>query len=52
MVVTQGGVAVNPKNAELKARLQAAGLPSVDIHDLQAKAERMTGKPQPVRHGD
>ena len=52
VVVTQGGVAVNPKNVELKARLQAAGLPIVDIHDLQAKAERMTGKPQPIRHGD
>ena len=52
VVVTQGGVAVNPKNVELKARLQAAGLPIVDIHELQAKAERMTGKPQPIRHGD
>ena len=52
VLVTQGGVAVNPKNAELKARLQAAGLPIVDIHELQAKAERLTGKPQPIRHGD
>ena len=52
VLVTQGGVAVNPKNVELKERLIAAGLPIVDIHDLQAKAERMTGKPQPIRHGD
>ena len=52
VLVTQGGVAVNPKNVELKERLTAAGLPIVDIHDLQAKAERMTGKPQPIRHGD
>ena len=52
VVVTQAGVAVNPKNTELKARLQAAGLPIVDIHELQAKAERLTGKPQPIRHGD
>ena len=52
VVVTQGGVAVNPKNVELRERLKAAGLPIVDIHDLQAKAERMTGKPQPIRHGD
>ena len=52
VVVTQGGVAVNPKNVELRERLKAAGLPIVDIRDLQAKAERMTGKPQPIRHGD
>ena len=52
VVVTQGGVAVNPKNVELRERLKAAGLPIVDIHELQAKAERMTGKPQPIPHGD
>ncbi len=52
VLVTQGGVAVNPKNVELKERLTAAGLPIVDIHELQAKAERMTGKPQPIRRGD
>ena len=52
VLVTQGGVAVNPKNVELKERLTAAGLPIVDIHDLQAKAERMTGKPQPIRRGN
>ena len=47
-----GGIAVNPRQQELKERLTAAGLPIVDIHELQAKAERMTGKPQPVPHGD
>ena len=52
VLVTQGGVAVNPKNVELRERLTAAGLPVVDIHDLQAKAERMTGKPQPIRRGN
>ncbi len=52
VLVTQGGVAVNPKNVELRERLAAAGLPVIDIHDLQAKAERMTGKPQPVRRGN
>ena len=51
-LVTQGGVAVNPKNVELRERLAAAGLPVIDIHELQAKAERMTGKPQPIRHGN
>ena len=52
VLVTQGGVAVNPKNVELRERLAAAGLPVIDIHDLQAKAERMTGKPQPIRRGN
>ena len=52
VLVTQGGIAVNPRQEELKARLTAAGLPIVDIHELQAKAERITGKPQPIRHGD
>ena len=52
VLVTQGGVAVNPKNVELRERLAAAGLPVIDIHELQAKAERMTGKPQPIRHGN
>ena len=52
VLVTQGGIAVNPRQGELKERLTAAGLPIVDIHDLQAKAERITGKPQPIPHGD
>lgn len=52
VLVTQGGIAVNPRQQELRERLVDAGLPIVDIHELQAKAERMTGKPQPVPHGD
>ena len=52
VLVTQGGFAVNPRQVELRERLTAAGLPIVDIHELQAKAERITGKPQPIRHGD
>ena len=37
VLVTQGGIAVNPKNAELCDRLKAAGLPIVDIHELKKK---------------
>ena len=33
VLVTQGGIAVNPKNVELTQNLKAAGLPVVDIHD-------------------
>ena len=52
VLVTQGGIAVNPKNAELKARLQAAGLPVVDIQQLKEMTERITGTPQKIVKGD
>ena len=51
VLVTQGGIAVNPKNAELKNRLSAAGLPVVDIHELKEKTERITGTPKPITKG-
>lgn len=52
VLVTQGGIAVNPKNEELIYRLKHAGLPVVDIHDLKAKAEAITGKPAKCPKGD
>ncbi len=52
VLVTQGGIAVNPQRKELRENLVAAGLPIVDIQELKEKAERMTGKPAPVAHGD
>ena len=52
VLVTQGGIAVNPKNVELTANLKAAGLPIIDIHDLKAKAERITGTPKHLTKGD
>ncbi|MBR2048593.1 MAG: citrate lyase subunit alpha [Oscillospiraceae bacterium] len=52
VLVTQGGIAVNPKNGELTQRLKAAGLPIVDIQELKEKTERLTGKPAPVPKGD
>lgn len=52
VLVTQGGIAVNPKNVELTANLKAAGLPIIDIHDLKAKAERITGTPKHLVKGD
>ena len=52
VLVTQGGIAVNPKNVELKNRLVSAGLPIIDIHDLKAKAESITGAPKPLPKGD
>ena len=52
VLVTQGGIAVNPRQAELRQRLVAAGLPVVDIHELKEKTERITGKPKTLPKGD
>ena len=52
VLVTQGGIAVNPKNAELKQRLLSAGLPVIDIQELKEKAERITGAPKALPKGD
>ena len=48
VLVTQRGVAVNPKNQELMQRLKDGGLPVVDINELKQIAERITGKPQKI----
>jgi citrate lyase subunit alpha/citrate CoA-transferase len=45
VLVTEHGVAVNPRRAELAARLKDAGLPVRDVHDLKALAEKMAGVP-------
>ena len=52
VLVTQGGIAVNPKNADLAQKLLDAGLPVVDIHELKEKTERITGKPAKLPKGD
>ena len=52
VLVTQGGIAVNPKNAELARDLKAAGLPVIDIHALKEKTERITGTPRKLPKGN
>ena len=52
VLVTQGGIAVNPAKTELRDRLVAAGLPVVDIHELKEKAEGITGAPRKLPKGD
>ncbi len=51
VLVTQAGIAVNPKNGELADRLRSAGLPIVDIRALKDKAESLTGKPAHLPQG-
>ena len=52
VLVTQGGIAVNPKNADLAQRLVSAGLPVIDIHELKEKTERITGTPHKIPKGE
>jgi len=46
VLVTQRGVAVNPKNQELLLRLKDAGLPVTDMETLKHTAEKITGTPK------
>lgn len=50
--VTQYGIAVNPKNEELRDRLIRARLPIVSIEELKAKAESLCGVPKALEHGE
>jgi len=52
VLVTQGGIAVNPRREDLSEKLSAAGLPVIDIHDLKAKTEKITGTPEKLVKGD
>ena len=52
VLVTQGGIAVNPQRGELRERLISAGLPVLDICALKEKAERITGVPRKITRGD
>lgn len=50
--VTQYGIAVNPKNEELRDRLIRAHMPVVSIEELKARAESLCGVPKALEHGE
>lgn len=52
VVVTEYGIAVNPRRPEVAQRLAAAGLHTLDIGDLVRKAESIVGRPSPLPFGD
>ncbi|WP_338666592.1 citrate lyase subunit alpha [Pseudodesulfovibrio methanolicus] len=52
VLVTEQGIAVNPRRTDLIDRLKAAGLPVCTIEELREKALRITGKPRPMEKGD
>ncbi len=52
VLVTQKGVAVNPKDEELRLRLKEAGINVMDIRELKELAERTSGVPAKPRIGE
>lgn len=52
VIVTEHGVAVNPRCGQLLADLREAGIPLCTIEELKDKAERIVGKPDPIAYTD
>ena len=52
VVVTERGIAVNPRQKELKEKLVKAGLPVLEIQELKQIAEEISGVPRSVEMGD
>ena len=53
VIVTERGIAINPRRADLKRKLKGSSLPIVDIRDLKAEVEDICGgKPRPPKTGD
>ena len=52
VVVTEQGIAVNPRRADLKEKIEAAGLHVFTIEQLQQRAEALVGVPEPIRYKD
>lgn len=52
VIVTEYGIAVNPRRPELAERLKKAGLKIVDINSLKDKARSIIGNADPLPFGD
>jgi len=52
VLVTERGIAVNPRRTDLKETLLAAGLPVKDIRGLKELAEKIAGTPKQVKTGE
>ncbi len=48
VVVTERGIAVNPRRSDLRQRLADAGITVMNIEDLKLMAERIAGKPEQI----
>lgn len=51
-IVTEKGIAINPRREDLKTFAAGAKLPVKDIHQLKAEIEKVTGVPDEVQFGD
>lgn len=52
VVVTEYGIAVNPRRPEIAERLKAAGLNIVDIRSLKERGEKIIGHAAPLPFGE
>ena len=52
VVVTDRGIAVNPRRPDLQERLRDTDLPVMTITELKEIAEKITGPPEPVNWDD
>ena len=52
VVVTDYGIAVNPRRYKLRQRLVDAGIPVCGIEELQKRAEQIVGVPAPIAYTD
>ena len=52
VVVTEYGIAVNPRRPEVAERLKAAGLKIVTLDELKNRAKSIIGEPDPLPFGD
>jgi len=49
VIVTERGIAVNPKRIDIINKLKDTNLPIMTIQELKAIAEKMTGKPKDIK---
>ena len=53
IVVTEIGIAINPRRQDLIEQLSAnKNIPIFTIEELQKKAEKIVGKPEPIQYTD
>ncbi len=52
VIVTERGIAINPKRTDLIEKAKNSGLPLKTIQELKDEAEKICGKPQKPKTGD
>ena len=52
ILVTERGIAINPRRKDLIENLKSKGLPIRDIHDLRKKVELITNNPKMAEYSD